>query len=399
MMRANPSQSAFVPHDLNAPLNGSDEGPFAGLKVAVKDMYDIAGERVSGGSPSWHAEQPVALAHSAVVEQLLRAGATITHKTVCDEFFYSITGTNFHYGTPLNPKAPDRIPGGSSSGSASACASGACDIAIGSDTGGSVRVPAALCGLFGIRTTRGRMDLRGAMRMSPSFDAGGWFAPSAELFAMPAPVLLKGWNAYAETPRRVLVLTDMFAIADRDIEDLCRDFLGRVEPALPWMEEVDLARGRIDTWRDALRVTQAHEVWQSFGSFITQHKPHFGPGVAERMQIAAAVTDDDVARCKPVLSEATARLEELTASGTILVLPTCPAPAPSLGSAGETLEQFRVRTMRMVCSCSISGLPQITLPIGSVGGSPTGLSIIGWRHGEEALLNLAKELLPEAGVQ
>src|SRR5262249_8427551 len=159
--------SAFVPHDIKAPLIGAPSGPLSGLSIAVKDMYDIAGERVSGGSPTWLAAQTAAKTNSAVVGQLLPAGGTITRQTLFAEYVYSITGTNFHYGTPLNPRAPDRIPGGSSSGSASACSAGACDIAIGSDTGGSVRVPASLCGVYGIRTTRGRVDLRGAMSMAP----------------------------------------------------------------------------------------------------------------------------------------------------------------------------------------------------------------------------------------
>ncbi len=110
------------------------------------------------------------------VQKLLDAGATITGKTVCDEFFYSVAGVNAHYGTPVNPRAPGRLPGGSSTGSASAAASGACDIAIGSDTGGSIRVPSSFCGLYGIRTTHGRVDLTGAMHMADSFDAAGWFA-------------------------------------------------------------------------------------------------------------------------------------------------------------------------------------------------------------------------------
>lgn len=392
MTQANPSQSAFVPHDLKAPLTSGAQGPLRGVTVAIKDMFDIAGERVSGGSPSWLAAQSPAKDHSAVVAQLLAAGATINHKTVCDEFFYSITGTNFHYGTPLNPKAPSRIPGGSSSGSASACASGSCDIAIGSDTGGSVRVPASLCGLYGIRTTRGRMDLRGEMVMAPSFDAGGWFARTADMLALAGPVLLKDWRESVPPPARLTVLDDMFAIAETPIAALCRDFLARAAEQLPAANGIVLAGERIEAWRDALRLTQAHEVWQSFGPFITAARPHFGPGVAERMQIASSVTAADVAKSKPVLEEVTERLEQLTSGGTILALPTCPTLAPLLTASQDELENYRVRTMRLVCSSSISGLPQVTIPVGVIDGAPVGLSFIGWRNGEEALLGLAKRL-------
>src|SRR5919202_6610165 len=151
--------SAFVPHDLRAPLRGAAEGPLAGLTAAVKDMYDIAGERTGGGSPDWLAAQHTAAATSAAVRRLLDAGADVIGKTVCDEFFFSVTGANAHYGTPVNARAPGRLPGGSSSGSAAASAAGACDIGLGSDTGGSIRVPASQCGIYGMRPTLGSVDL------------------------------------------------------------------------------------------------------------------------------------------------------------------------------------------------------------------------------------------------
>src|SRR5262245_63475684 len=168
--------SFYVPHDIEAPIAGSASGPLAGLTAAVKDHYDVAGRRTGGGSPEWLAAQQPARAHAAAVAKILAAGATVMGKTICDEFFYSGSGINAHYGTPTNVRAPGRIPGGSSSGSAAAVAASACDFALGSDTGGSVRMPASYCGVYGLRPTHGRIDLAGAMAMAPSFDAGGFFA-------------------------------------------------------------------------------------------------------------------------------------------------------------------------------------------------------------------------------
>src|SRR5438105_4166966 len=159
MPRMTPSisktHSAFVPHDIPAPIVGAASGPLAGLTVAIKDMYDIAGSRTGGGSPQWLQAHPPATTTAGAVQKLLDAGATVIGKTICDEFFYSVTGANAHYGTPVNPRAPGRLPGGSSSGSAAATAAGACDFALGSDTGGSVRVPASSRGVYGIRPTHG----------------------------------------------------------------------------------------------------------------------------------------------------------------------------------------------------------------------------------------------------
>jgi amidase len=153
-------------------------------------MYDIAGERTGGGSPEWLTAQRRAQKHANAVQRLLDAGATILGKTICDEFFYSVARTNAHYGTPTNVRAPGRLPGGSSAGSAAATAAGVCDLALGSDTGGSIRIPASQCGTYGLRPTLGRIDLPGVMAKAPSFDVPGWFAASPGVFRKVGIVLL-----------------------------------------------------------------------------------------------------------------------------------------------------------------------------------------------------------------
>ena len=184
------SGSFFVPHDIAGPIEGAAGGPLTGLTAVVKDMYDIAGTRTGGGSPEWLAEQKPAEQHAAVIEKILAAGATITGKAICEELFYSIMGINAHYGMPTNVRAPGRVPGGSSSGSAAACGAGLCDFALGSDTAGSVRIPASFNGLYGLRPTHGRIDLTGAMAMAPAFDTAGWFANGPGVFRRVGEVLL-----------------------------------------------------------------------------------------------------------------------------------------------------------------------------------------------------------------
>src|SRR5262249_28867247 len=169
-------RSCFVPHDLAAPLRGASTGPLVGLSAVVKDMYDIAGERTGCGSPEWLATHAPASRNCPPVQKIPHAGASIVGKTVCDEFFYSVTGANAHYGTPINARAPGRLPGGSSSGSAAACGAGLCDFALGSDTGGSVRMPASFNGIYGLRPTHDRIEHNGVADMAPSFDGPGWVA-------------------------------------------------------------------------------------------------------------------------------------------------------------------------------------------------------------------------------
>src|SRR5581483_3133825 len=223
---------AFVPHDLAKPLAGATAGPLAGLTAVVKDMYDIVGERTGSGNPDWLAAQQPATRNAGMVQAILDAGATITGKTVCDEFFFSVAGINAHYGMPVNPHAPGRMPGGSSSGSASATAANTCDFALGSDTGGSVRVPASFCGIYGLRPTLNRIDLSGVQAMAPSFDVPGWFASSPGIFRNVGSVLLDKQRVPGRL-ERVIALEDAFENADGDVSDLARSALEFMSDDLP----------------------------------------------------------------------------------------------------------------------------------------------------------------------
>jgi amidase len=389
-------RSAFVPHDLTEPIEGRSDGPLACLTASVKDMYDIAGYRTGAGNPEWLASRQHAGSHAGAVQKLLDAGATITGKTVCDEFFYSITGANAHYGTPVNPRAPGRLPGGSSSGSAAACAAGACDLALGSDTAGSVRVPGALCGVYGIRASRGRFDLAGVTAMAPSFDAGGWFSASPGLLRRAGAALL-GPPRRAAPIAQLIILDDAFETVDEPVATMVEAVVTAAQDRLPVARHDRAAPGGLDTWREAMRIVQAHEVWASFGEFITKRRPNLGAGIRERMEFAARISDDQAAAARDVTAKATRRMHELAVPGAVLALPTAPSIAPPLAAPADELESFRVRVMRLVCMASISGLPQVTIPAGTADGAPVGLSFIGWRGGDEALLSLATTMGPLVG--
>jgi amidase len=379
-------RSAFVPHDLEQPVRSSQTGPLAGLTAAVKDMYDIIGARTGGGSPEWLAAQRPAEAHAGAVQRLLDAGATIIGKTVCDEFFYSVSGANAHYGTPVNPRAPGRLPGGSSSGSASATAAGVCDFALGSDTGGSVRIPAAYCGLYGLRPTLGRVDLSGAMAMAPSFDVGGWFATGPGLFRRVGEVLLQGTRV--ESPiTRLVILDDAFENADPEVATLLHAVLAA--GGFPQAIHERAAGDQIDDWREAFRLIQGNEIWRIYGHFIETTSPALGPGIKERLAFAATVTDRAAEVARGVRARASQRMQALATPGTILALPTAPSIAPVIDSDMALLESQRVRVMRLTCLAGLSGLPQVAIPAGTVSGCPISLSLIGWAGGDEALLDLA----------
>ena len=386
-----------MPHDITAPIRGHVAGPLLGLTVAVKDMYDIVGERTGGGSPDWLADQTPAKQNAAAIARLLAAGADIIGKTVCDEFFFSLTGANAHYGTPVNVRAPARFPGGSSSGSAACIAAGACDIALGSDTGGSVRVPGALCGIYGIRPTHGRVDVAGTMAMSPTFDVAGWFAHSPGILRKTGAVLLEPASEQGGPISRLLVFQDAFDQADAPLAGALREFLERVSSELPPQEDAIIASGGFDDWRNCFRTIQGREIWAIYGKWIEGHKPRLGPGIRERMAYAATISEDAAAAARKIFSAARAEIRTRIQFGTIAALPSVPCIAPRLDAAPEELDVFRGRTMALTSIAGIGGLPQITIPIGTLDGCPIGLSLIGWAGADETLLALAVALAPYCG--
>lgn len=391
LLTSSPKGSAFVPHDIAHPIAGAASGPLAGLTGAVKDMYDIAGERTGGGSPRWLETHAPAENHAVAVQRLLAAGASVIGKTVCDELFFSVTGANAHYGTPVNPRAPGRLPGGSSAGSAAATAAGACDFAIGSDTGGSVRIPAALCGIYGIRPTHGRVDMSGAMPMAPTFDVAGWFAPGPGLLRNIGGVLLGGTGERTKI-ERLLVAEDAMAQADAEVAAQVRSFLKRAAGLLHSPEPVVIAPDGFDAWRNCFRVIQGFEVWQHYGEFVTTQQPALGPGIRERMAYAASVTREDADAARGALHAIRASIRRTIGPGTLLCLPTAPSIAPEVSLSGDKLDAFRSRVMALVCTAGVAGLPQVTLPAGYVAGCPVGASLIGWAGADEVLLEAVTAL-------
>jgi amidase len=390
-------RSAFVPHDIAAPIQGAATGRLAGLSAAVKDMYDLAGEVAGCGNPTWLATHTPAATNCAAVKKILDAGATVIGKTICDEFFYSVSGANAHYGTPVNIRASGRLPGGSSAGSAAATGAGLCDFALGSDTGGSVRVPASFNGIYGLRPTHGRIDATGVQDMAPSLDVPGWFAASPGVFRNVGAVLLDQRRVPAKI-QRVFVLEDAFAQADPEVEDLLRTLLEFMSDDLPAMAHAKIAPEGFDPWREAMRTVQAYEVWQTYGDFVTRHKPKLGPGVKERMEFAATVTRAQAAAAGAVRAHMSDHVRQTAVPGTILALPSAPCIAPKVDIAGDELESFRARVMRLTCIASLTGLPQISIPAGTISACPVGLSFIGWTGGDEALLDLAFALSRHLGM-
>jgi amidase len=388
-----PAISPFVPHDIEAPIAGRDRGELKGLTFAVKDMIDVSGERRSGGSPAWHADESPAPSHAPVVSALLDAGATLIGKTVCDELFYSLTGANAHYGTPWNPRWPGCLPGGSSSGSASAVASGCCDFAIGSDTAGSVRIPAALCGVFGIRSTAGAVDSNGVMNMAPSFDSLGWFAASPGVLRSVGEVLPAPTAAGTTPVARVLVPVEMRERVEPEVRAVLDRLVERLPSSLPRAERSEFLPIDPADCVEQFRVAQAWEFATVFGDFLRHREPALGPGIAERVHFALSIDDALGHAALSELQHLRARLHHIVTPGVVVVMPTSPCRPPRRDASTDELQTFRAGAMPLTMPASVAGLPQLAMPAHGEHG-PMSVSLLGARHTDRQLLDLAVELAP-----
>jgi amidase len=387
--------SAFCRHN-HVALPPSSKGALGTLTFAVKDLFDVRGYRTGFGHPDWLASHLPAERTATVIARLLAAGARMLGRTHCDELCYSLTGENVHYGTPANVNAPGRVPGGSSSGSAAAVAGGLVDFAIGSDCGGSVRIPASYCGIFGMRPSWGRVSLEGAIPFGPSFDVAGWFAGNATVLERVGRILLEDGR---EPPRpgRLLIAGDAFALVESGVVDALRPQISRLEQVIGRSEQIELSPVGLVPWFETFRTIQAAEVWANVGPWINALRPELGPGVKERIAWAASVTPQMLTDANERRADISRRMEHLVGPEDALCLPTSPRVAPALGTPTDKIEiEYRNQAMCLLCVSGLAGLPQLSLPMARLDGLPLGLSIIGRRGADTMLLRIASQLLCEA---
>jgi amidase len=317
-------------------------------------------------------------------------------KTHTDELSRGILGENAHYGTPTNPKAPGRVPGGSSSGSAAAVAGGLVDFAIGTDTGGSVRIPASFCGIFGIRPSHGRLSLAGVVGQAPSFDTVGWFAREADLLARVGEVLLGAELRGAPRPRHLIVATDAFPIAEPATASALRPAVERIAALLGRSEQRAVSASvPLADWFAHQRAIQGREAWVTFGDWIDRNNPRFAFEIADNFLRGMRVEDTALTAAREFQAARRRELLEMLAPDTIVCLPTAPFPAPPLRQPRSTMWAKRTAISTLTSIAGTLGAPQLSLPVAFVDGLPVGLSLLGRPGADEMLLAFAREVPPD----
>jgi amidase len=380
--------------DERVPIAGAAEGPLRGLTFAVKDIIDVAGQVTGAGNADWlHSHEP-AEKNAPVVQMLLDAGATMAGKTITEEFAYGMIGENFHYGTPRNGAAPGHIPGGSSSGSASVVSAGEVDFALGTDTGGSVRVPASFCGLYGLRPSHGRVPLAGILPLAPSLDTCGWFARDPDIMRRVGEVMLD-WQA-PPASGRFLVARDAFGVAGDAVREALSPALARAADTLGAPEEVDAGAlhgmANLGDWAKIMQVIRGSEAAASHLAWITAADPVMGPGFRDRFEAGGRYTREEIGAATANRARIEGHLDALLAGGAILAVPAAPAVPPPVRSPESVYDDLRSRNEMYNSMAPLARLPQISLPLGQMDGLPIGLGLIAAHGNDELLLDIAVDM-------
>ena len=382
---------ACVPHgQFSMPATGS--GLLNSLTFAVKDIFDIAGHPTGAGNPTWLATHPVATHTSPLIEQLLAAGATMTGKVITDELAYSLNGDNMHYGTPVNVNAPGRVPGGSSSGSVAAVAAKLCDFALGSDTGGSTRVPASYCGVWGLRTTHDLLSRKHVVPLHTSFDTLTWFAHHPDTFTRVGEVLLPASHF---VPKRLLkpqalwqLASEDFAVPLQQVLDSAQAMLGVTAETMSFTRDTET----LEQWRQAYVTMGAAEAWALHGAWILEHQPTFSAPISARWVQAQTVTVEHAQAAQHTVTEIRAHVRAVLSDDAIAIVPSAAGLAPLLNESGDSVDQLRMRTMHITCVAGISGVCQVSIPLKNSAGVPVGVSLMGPAGSDLALIRLATAL-------
>ena len=375
-------------------------GPLSGMGVAVKDLYAVAGQRVGAGNPTYLAEAPIQEHSAPAVQRLLEAGADVIGIAQTDEFAYSLAGANAHYGTPPNPRAPGRVPGGSSSGPASAVASTQATIGLGTDTAGSIRIPSAYQGLWGLRTTHGRISREGVHPLSGSFDTVGWMTRDAQAMDAVTHAMLPDRDAVTLSSE-VAVCVLPSQMVDADVAeafgrscDLMRNATlvsGRARPDT-W-DELTLDADMFDGFLDIFSVVRGYEAWQANGGWVRGHFDAIAPDIAQRFRNDALIGETAYRQGLERLEQSRVMVRSLVGDR-VLLIPTAATVAPTLTEQDDpdTAARTRKQTMRLTSLAGIGGLPALTMPIATAQGLPCGMCLIGPAGSDKALVAFGKEL-------
>ena len=372
-----------MPHSPLSDINLINLGPLSDLTFVVKDMCEIKGFKSSCGNPDFYEKCLPADDFAPFLKNILNKGATLKGITICDEFFYSLIGENGHYGTPANLNAPGCVPGGSSSGSAAALTTDLYDFSIGSDTGGSVRVPASFCGLLGIRPTHNRINTKGVYPMAPTFDTIGWFAKDINTFKKIGFTVLNQQDKTKSVFKDFVIAEDILELANPNIIHLFNNYINN---SFPEIKKIRLSKQTKDVIADNFRILQGGEIVENVIPWILKNKPKISPEINNRIEMAIKITKDEINQAVKFRENLKKEIELTLPEGLIALFPTTPFSSPKCGQSDEQLSSYRKKLMEFTSIAGMTSRPQISIPKFKDNTGPIGISLLGWRYSDEVLL-------------
>ncbi len=375
--------SYLVPHSPKNSIFFNKTGTLKKLNFLVKDMCKVKDHRTSCGNPDFYQKCIPADDYAPFLKEILKAGATLKGITICDEFFYSLIGENSHYGTPANFNAPGCVPGGSSSGSAAALTTNLYDFSIGSDTGGSVRVPASFCGLFGIRPTHNRINTDGVYPMAPSFDTLGWFAKDIDIFKKIGCVLLNLNEKTEVSFKEFVIAEDILELASPKIVKLFNNY---INDKFPEIKKIRLSKHNKEEIADNFRILQGGEIKENIIPWILVNKPKISPEINNRIEMAMKITTDEINKAQKFREKLKVEIDKSLPKGIIALFPTTPFSSPKCGQSDEQLASYRKKLMEFTSIAGMTSRPQISMPKFRDNTGPIGISLLGWQYNDEILL-------------
>lgn len=383
-------------------VNSTHSGPLDGLGIAVKDLFAVNGFAIGAGNPKFLDEATPQTAHAPAVASLLQSGAHIVGIAQTDEFAYSLSGVNIHYGATVNPAAPGHISGGSSSGPAAAVSSRQADIGLGTDTAGSIRVPAAYQGLWGIRTTTGRIARQGIHPLSHSFDTVGILAREATTLGTVARQLMP--DADAVTPHGIVTDPLLDELIDEDVRKaFCgwrHAVLAHHQDAHNTKDTIAITAPMLDTWLRIFQIVRGFEAWQSHGAWIHNNWDSLDPQIATRFEHDMHITREQYQLSLEQFAAARTTIRALIGNH-MLLIPTVSCVAPRIGgnkAALLAIAKARAETMRLTVIAGVGGLPAVNIPLTTKQGLACGACLIGPAQSDNSVIAAAAELA-DSGAQ
>ncbi|MEL6439818.1 MAG: amidase [Cyanobacteria bacterium J06621_8] len=383
MNSRNPEFTYIFPSATNNPDSLSD------LRLGVKDLFHIAGIPTTAGNPDWVSSHPIPKVTAPSVKALIDAGANLIGKTLTDELAYSLEGINKHYGTPVNPQAPQRLPGGSSSGSAVAVANRSIDIGLGTDTGGSIRVPASYNGIYGFRPSHGAVDCEHLVPLSPRFDTVGWLTRDLATLNRVAQILLP---SSIEHNLSQVVIAHLEGVPDWT--KACQPWLETLSANFASLQEIEITREQLALASKAFRVLQGREIWRIHGNWIDLQQPDIAQEICDRFMWCKILRKEDEQDAELLGREFISfwHGKVLPTTNHFLLLPTTPGAAPLLNTPPAELTRYRTSLLGLTAPASLTRAPQISLPLLTSEEAPWGVSLIARSGCDRSLLDCAAKL-------